>query len=374
MSSAPRILVIGGAGFIGSHTADALLASGRQVRVLDNLQARVHPHGKPTYLPPAADFRHGDASDRVALANALDGVSSVFHFAAYQDYLPDFSTFIRVNVESTALLFELIVERGLPVRKVVVASSQAVYGEGLYRCEEHGTVAPCPRSVEALERADWDARCPLCVGPLTRLDTPESHVSPQNAYGASKLGQEVMALTLGRQYGIPTTALRYSIVQGPRQSFYNAYSGACRIFSLSHFLGRTPTIYEDGLQLRDFVNIQDVVAANLLVHDHREADYEIFNVGGGRAYTIREFEAIVAREFGHVPSTMVSRKFRFGDTRHIISDISKLRALGWSPSRTADDSVAAYVAWLRTERIEDALAVADAHMRQLRVVRSTADA
>lgn len=365
------VLVTGGAGFIGSHTVDALLGRGYAVRVLDILHPRIHPRGKPLHLPAEVEFIRGDASNRADLDHALQGVRYVYHLAAYQDYLPDFSTFFHVNVESTALLFELIVERHRTVEKVVVASSQAVYGEGRYYCELDETVYPRLREEGRLSRGEWEPLCPTCGGIPVWQPTDESTVNPQNAYAISKYGQEMIGLTLGRRYHIPTVALRYSIVQGPRQSFYNAYSGACRIFCLALHLDHAPPVYEDGRQVRDYVNIRDVVAANLLVLERPEADYQVFNVGGGRGYSVLEFAAIVARVFGKNIRPDVRGAYRVGDTRHIVSDISKLQALGWSPRYTPEDSVRDYVAWLREqENVENVVAYAERHMRQLHVVRA----
>ena len=176
--------------------------------------------------------------------------------------------------------------------------------------------------------------------------TPERISNPQNAYGMSKLGEEMVAINLGRRYGIPTVALRYSIVQGPRQSVYNVYSGACRIFCLSYLQDVAPTLYEDGGAIRDYVNIDDVVDANMLVLEDDRAAGRVFNVGGGKAVTIREFADVVMRQYGSDQPGVVTGEYRFGDTRHILSDISALRALGWEPQHTPADSVAAYAAWL----------------------------
>ena len=276
-----RILITGGAGFIGSHTADALIAKGHQVRLLDNLQQPVHLKGKPAYLAREAEFIYGDVRDRQVLAYALQDVDAVYHFAAYQDYLPDFSTYFDVNSVGTARIYELIVERKLPIQRVVVASSQAVLGEGLYECGAHGRTVPDIRLEQQLRRGDWEHHCAQCGAVMKPLPTPESSINPQNQYALSKHSTESIAVHLGRRYGIPSVAMRYSIVQGPRQSFYNAYSGAMRIFALHLYFNRPPVIYEDGGQLRDYVNVQDVVAANLLVLDDARADHQVFNVGGG---------------------------------------------------------------------------------------------
>jgi dTDP-L-rhamnose 4-epimerase len=365
-----KILVTGGAGFIGSHTCDRLLSRGHEVTVLDALTPPVHRGKPPEYVSAEVDFYEGDTRNRDLVTNLLRRVDAVYHLAAYQDYLPDFSRFSDVNVVSTALLYEIIVAEHLDLARVVVASSQAAMGEGLYRCPVDGEQVPGMRPESALAAGRWDIPCPQCGGTLQMQATPERTSNPQNAYGMSKLGQEMIAINLGRRYGIPTVALRYSIVQGPRQSVYNAYSGACRIFCLSYLLGRAPTLYEDGEAIRDYVNIDDVVDANVLALTDDRAVGRVFNVGGGRGITTREFADIVMRQYGSAEPGVVTGEYRFGDTRHILSDISALRALGWEPRRTPDESVAAYAAWLKgMDGLDGVLAEADARMRALGVVR-----
>jgi len=376
-----RILVTGGAGFIGSHTVDALLEAGHDVRILDNLQRPVHLKGKPSWVPEDAEFVLGDVRDKAMWERCLKGVDAVYHFAAYQDYLPDFSTFFHVNAVSTALLYEVAVEKQLDLAKVVVASSQFVQGEGVYRCLNaecgmRNAVFPGEiRPEEQLNRGRWKMRCPACGGPAEWQWTPETHTSPPNAYAMAKYAQELQAVTFGKRYQLPSVALRYSIVQGPRQSFYNAYSGACRIFSLNYYFDKAPTIYEDGLQCRDFVNIKDVVRANLMALEDNRMNDQIFSVGGGRAYTVKEFAEIVRKEVQKykthaLPKAEVPGLYRFGDTRNACSDISKLKALGWEPQHSPVESVRAYVSWLyEQDNVEDIMEYAIKTMRDLNVVR-----
>jgi dTDP-L-rhamnose 4-epimerase len=344
-----RVLITGGAGFIGSHTADALLARGYRVRVLDSLEPPVHPERRPPrHLDPRVELIEGDVRSADALLAALRGADAVFHLAAFQDYLPAFSRYFDVNVTPTALLYELIVAHKLPVRKAIVASSQATLGEGLYLDAGGKRLVPDIRPDAQLREGRWEIEAPPGYrAPLAWQRSDESLAHPQNQYGISKLAEEAVALSLGKRYEVPTVALRYSIVQGPRQSFFNAYSGACRIFCLSFHQGKEPVIYEDGRQVRDFVNIHDVVDANLAVLESAKADYEVFNVGGERAITVAEFAAVVAEVFGardYAPAP--SGKYRFGDTRHVCSDVSKLKALGWKPRRSVHESVAEYKEWL----------------------------
>ncbi len=366
-----KVLVTGGAGFIGSHTVDRLIEEGYKVKILDNLQKPVHLKGAPSYLNPAAEFILGDVRDRDALENALQGADYVYHLAAYQDYLPDFSTFFHVNSVSTAMIYEIIVARKLPVKKVIVASSQFVQGEGTYRKSDGTLFAPGQRPLTQLEKGEWEWKDEH-GNLLEVMWTPESHANPPNAYAISKYSQELTAMQFGMRYDIPSVALRYSIVQGSRQSFYNAYSGACRIFNLHYFLDKAPTLYEDGLQKRDFINIHDVVDANLLVLKDSRADNNVFCVGGGKEYTVKEFCEIVAEVHNkeHI-QPKIPGEFRLGDTRHTLSDISKLRKLGWEPKRDAYQSVEEYLQYLKEQTdIEDILEYAEKTMKELNVVRT----
>ena len=368
-----KILVTGGAGFIGSHTTDRLIELGHEVIILDALTPPVHRGGPPSYLNPEADFYEGDVRNEALLRNLLRRVDAVYHFAAYQDYLPEFARFSEVNVVSTALLYQIIVEERLEMARVVVASSQAAMGEGLYRCPVDGDQLPGIRSESMLAAGHWDIPCPDCGGPLAMQATTERISNPQNPYGMSKIGQEMVAVHLGRRYQVPTAALRYSIVQGPRQSVFNAYSGACRIFCLHYGEGRAPTLYEDGESLRDYVNINDVVDANILVMQDDRAIGNVFNVGGGVPVSTREFAEVVRQQYDSDRSAIVPGEYRFGDTRHILSDITALKMLGWSPTRTPADSVAAYAEWLEDiDGLDGILDAASASMRSLGVVRKVA--
>ncbi|MCS6843191.1 MAG: NAD-dependent epimerase/dehydratase family protein [Caldilineales bacterium] len=368
------VLVTGGAGFIGSHTVDLLLARGYRVRILDALLPPVHRGGQPPdYLPADAELLVGDVRDRAALRRALEGVELVVHLAAYQDYLTDFSRFFDVNATGTALLYELIVNERLPVRKVVVASSQAVYGEGKYRCPRDGVQYPPLRPESQLRAGQWEVRCPACGRPMQLCPTDEAVVNPHNQYAMSKHAQEMIALNLGQRYGIPTVALRYSITQGPRQSFRNAYSGICRIFVTRLLAGRAPVAYEDGRQLRDYVSVEDVARANLLALEDPRADYQAFNVGGGQAVSVLEYAALAAEVLGVDIPVQVPGEYRFGDTRHIVSDIGKLQALGWQPQTSLRQIIADYAEWAsRQPDLQDYSERAEQVMKAVGAVRRAA--
>jgi len=367
-----RVLVTGGAGFIGSHTVDLLLARGHEVRILDALLPPVHRGGQPpAYLPPEAELMVGDVRDRDAWQRALQGVQAVFHFAAYQDYLPDFSTFFHVNAVGTALLYELAVAQHLPLQKIVIASTQAIYGEGRYLCQRDGFQYPGPRSEAQLQAHEWDPRCPRCGQALKPQLTPEdATISPHNSYAMSKFSEETLALNLGKRYGLPTVALRYSITQGARQSFRNAYSGAMRIFAMQALAGQPLTVYEDGRQLRDFVYVGDVARANLLVFEDPRADYQVYNVGAGKASTVLELAECVAEHAGTGSRPLVLGEYRFGDTRHIVSDVSRLRALGWEPQGSIASNTDEYLGWASSQPgFRNTADEARSYMRQVGAVR-----
>ena len=348
-----KVLVTGGAGFIGSHTVDLLLEKGHSVRILDGLKPPVHLAGKiPDYvLEDQVEFVHGDIRDRSTWETALDTVNAVFHLAAYQDYLPDFSTFFHTNTVSTALLYEIIVEKRLPVQKVIVASSQAAYGEGKFQCSHCAEKESYPhlRPESQLKKGVWDVLCPTCQRPMEPQWTDEAVVNPHNQYATSKYTQELVSLNLGQRYKIPTVCMRYSIVQGPRQSFRNAYSGVLRIFTQRLVNGKTAVCYEDGRQLRDYVSVFDVARANLLVLEDERADFQVFNVGGNRQVTVIDYARLIAEHCGVEMEPEVPGLYRFGDTRHVFSDISHLRALGWEPRVSLEEISRGYIDWARSQ-------------------------
>ncbi len=374
-----KVLVTGGAGFIGSHTVDKLIELGHEVRILDCLKKPVHLKGMPPWINQQAEFVLGDVRNKDDLQSAMQGVDAIYHLAAYQDYLPDLSNFFATNAVSTALIYEIIVEQNLDIQKVIVASSQFVQGEGKYRCSNcQAKNSPLMRVEKDLIKRSWEHRCSSCQTPLSWEWTDENHIAPPNAYALSKHSQEQQAIAFGERYGIPSVALRYSIVQGARQSFYNAYSGACRIFCLNYYFAKAPTLYEDGGQFRDFVNIHDVVDANLLALTNSQMDGNVFNVGGGKAYTIKQFADIVRDEVQHhhlqpLPEALIPAAYRFGDTRNACSDISKLKSTGWRPRYSPVDSVKEYVDWLYAQdNVEDILEYAEQTMKKLDVVRNSA--
>ncbi len=343
-----KILVTGGAGFIGSHTVDLLLEKGYQVKVLDILQPRVHPHGKPKYLSSSVEFIQGDVSNKSTLEKVMDGVQGIFHLAAYQDYMTDFSNFIRVNTLSTALIFEIIVEKKLDIKKIVLASSQSTYGEGKYKCKIHGIQFPDSRSVEQLDKGDWEMHCPQnnCKEYLEPVLIDEEVTNPFTAYGISKESLEKLACKLGKRYNIPTASMRYSIVQGPRNSFFNAYSGVCRIFTLRIINDKPPVIYEDGKQLRDYVHVLDVARANVLTFEDERANFESFNVGGKEGTNLIDYTNTLIKVANKKVDPIIPGYYRYGDTRHTVSGSEKLKRLGWKNKYSLEDIFRDYLKWV----------------------------
>jgi len=324
------------------------LSDGFRVRVLDSLEAKIHPHGRPGYLPRNIEFIQGSVTNKEVLRRALEGVDIVSHQAAYQDYMPDFSRFLHVNGVGTALIYELIVEHRLPVKKIIVASSQAVYGEGQYECPQHGFFLPKPRSQQQLSRGDWEVPCPVCGERAHTRLLEENYNNPYNQYAVSKLTEEKTALGLGWLHGIPTVALRYSITQGARQSLYNQYSGVCRIF-FSRALGDLPLIiYEDGQQTRDFVHVQDVVDANMLVLEQDAANFQAFNVGSGASMSVTAYAHAVLKKLSSTVRLQISGEYRRGDNRHSVSSVEKLSQLGWRPRRTLSVILDDFFEWIES--------------------------
>ena len=361
-----HVLITGGAGFIGSHLADELLARGYAVRALDRLSPQVHGEqaGRPAYLSPEVELVVGDVCDPTAVRAALRGVDAVFHLAAavgVGQSMYAVEHYTRTNNVGTAVLLEALAER--PVERLVVASSMSIYGEGLYRGPDGVVRHGVERPLEQLRRGDWEVR-----GEdgelLAPLPTPESKTPTlASVYALSKYDQERLCLMIGRAYGIPAVALRFFNVYGPRQALSNPYTGVLAIFAARLLNGNAPSIFEDGLQQRDFVSVYDVARACRLALESPAAG-EVFNVGSGHAYTVREIGERLAAvmDRGYVEPE-ITGKYRVGDIRHCHADITKARTvLGYVPRVGLDDGLAELASWLEGQVAHDRVEQASAEL------------
>src|SRR5882724_7196518 len=373
---AKRALVTGGAGLIGSHVVDLLVNEGWQVRALDNLEPQTHRRGKPTWINKKAEFTYGDLRDRDTIIAALDKTDVVFHQAAYGGYMPEITKFVHVNSLGTAQMLEVIREKALPVKKVVVASSQAVYSEGAGDCPKHGLVFPAVRPVEQLRKGDWEARCPLCGATTTSVPTPENApVGGETVYGLTKVDQERLVLLWGKQLGIPTVALRYSCTYGPRQSIFNPYTGVIAIFCTRLLNNLPPVLYEDGEQTRDFSFVEDIARANLLAAENYKLDGLPVNVGSGEAVSVRMLAQLISDALDIHIEPMVRGEFRPGEIRHLISDTRRIAKSGFSPRTDFETGLARYIDWIRARAdVRDYFSAAESVLRAAGIVQGSSSA
>jgi dTDP-L-rhamnose 4-epimerase len=367
-----HLLVTGGAGFVGSHLVDALVAGGHRVRVLDALLPQVHAAGWPCHLHPLAELVRGDVGDREALSYALDGVEAVFHLAAevgVGQSMYEMGRYVQGNSLGTATLLEALVERRRQIRKLIVASSNTVYGEGAYRCPACGAATPRLRPVAQLLERRWEVECAACESVLEPVPTSEDKpLQPGSVYAVTKQDQEQMCLLIGRAYDIPTVALRFFNIYGTRQALSNPYTGVCAIFSARLLNGSRPLIFEDGEQTRDLIHVSDIVRANLLALETDRADYQAVNVGTGRATSIREIARLLAQGLGAGAEPEITGRYREGDTRHCIADITRVRALlGFEPRVRLEEGIAELLEWVRRQDATDLVlrATRELEVRQL---------
>jgi dTDP-L-rhamnose 4-epimerase len=370
-----KVLVTGGAGFIGSHLVDALVARGHAVRVFDSLDPQVHgpARARPDYLHRDAELQIGDVRDRAAVRRALEGVEVVFHEAAavgVGQSMYEIEHYVSANSLGAAVLLEAIVERRAELRRVVVASSMSLYGEGAYRNAAGAVVAPRLRSEAQLaarrfELEDADGR------PLVPVPTPESKsLHPTSVYAVTKRDHEELFLAVGAAYGIPTVALRYFNAYGTRQSLSNPYTGVIAIFAGRLLNGLAPVLYEDGGQSRDFVHVSDVVAANLCALESDAAVGGVYNVGTGRATTVHAVAELLGRTLGVAIEPVVEGRFRAGDIRHCIGDPSAAaRDLGFEARTSLADGMRELLAWLRTQAPVDRVDRAREELRRRGLTR-----
>src|SRR5438094_4194968 len=345
-----RALVTGAAGLIGSHVVDFLVREGWQVRALDNLEPQTHRRVKPAWLNPKAEFIHGDLRDRDTITAALAGVDIVFHQAAYGGYMPEIVKFVHVNSLGTAQMLEVIREKNLPIKKIIVASSQAVYSEGAGECPKHGLVFPSVRPIEQLRGGDWQVHCPICGAITKSVSTSENApVGGETVYGLTKVDQERLVLLWGKQVGIPTVGLRYSCTYGPRQSIFNPYTGVISIFCTRLLNNLPPVLYEDGQQTRDFSFVEDIARANLLTAETDHLDGLAVNVGSEKGVSNRQVAGIVSSALKIDIEPEARGEFRPGKMLHLTSDTARIRSAGYQPQIKLEEGIERYIDWMRSQ-------------------------
>jgi dTDP-L-rhamnose 4-epimerase len=353
-----RILVTGGAGFVGSHTVDALVRAGHRVRVFDNLTPQVHPNGWPAYLCAGAEVVHGDMRDLNAVRRAVQGMEVIYHLAAavgVGQSMYEIARYMESNTQGTANLLQALLDSKLQFEKLIQASSMSIYGEGQYCCPAHGEIAASPRAPAQLRARKWELRCPACGGDMMPVATSETKpLQCTSIYALSKKDQEEMTLLFGRTYNVPAVALRYFNIYGTRQSLSNPYTGVAAIFASRLLNGNAPMIFEDGQQQRDFVSVHDVVQANLLAMERNEANGMALNIGSGEAVSIEGVAMALSEAMDVQVPTEITGRYRAGDIRHCFADISAAgRLLGYEPQFRFGQGVRELVAWLREQAAED---------------------
>jgi len=349
-----NVLVTGGAGYIGSHLVDALVARDYQVTVLDSLEPQVHRSGTwPSYANPQAHYVQGDVRDRSVVEPLVLASQAVVHFGAAVSVgqsMYQVDRYVDVNTRGTALLLDILVNARHAVEKVIVASSIGVYGEGAYACATHGAVAPTIRTESQLAARDWEQRCPQCGEHVVSVPTREDKaLYRDNIYSMTKYHQEEMVLLIGKTYGIPSVAPRFFNVYGPRQSLSNPYAGVAAIWLSRLLNGKPPVVFEDGGQLRDFVSIHDVVDCLILMLENPGADYLPVNVGSGETVTILDIADRLRRLLGSSIEPQITQTGRRFDIRHNTADITRAReALGFAPKVSLDQGFAELIEWAKT--------------------------
>lgn len=357
-----KILITGGAGFIGSHLVDELVKQGHCVKIYDNLQPQVHGRRRkiPEYLNKDAEFINADILDKEKFYKALRGVDMLFHQAALVGVgqsMYEIARYTEGNTLGAATMLDVIANKKHDLKKMIIASSMSIYGEGKYKCKECGVVFPKLRPEKQLKAKVWEMLCPLCHKEAEPMLTDETKpLFPTSIYAINKRDHEEMFFAIGKAYKIPTVALRYFNVYGPRQALSNPYTGVCAIFSARILNNNSPVIFEDGLQSRDFIHIKDVVLANMLAMKEEKANYEVFNVGTGIATNILKIAEVLIKKLKPYKKLKpeIKNDFRQGDIRHCFADITKInKALGFTPSISFEEGIDDLIGWVRKQTCED---------------------
>lgn len=364
-----KILVTGGAGFIGSFLVDELIKKGYKVRILDNLSEQVHEGKVPEYLNKKAEFIQGDIRDIKVLESALKNIDAVYHMAAavgvaQSNY--EVSRYMEVNTLGTANLLNILANNKTSVKKLIVPSSNTGLGEGNYSCKKCGTVRPPLRLEKQLKRKDWNMYCPYCSNIIEPIPTNElANEYPNSMYAIGKKSQQDMSLLFGSMYNFPVTVLRFFNVYGPRQSLSNPYTGVSAIFISRLKNNQKVPVYEDGLQSRDFISVHDVVSALVKSLKSKKANNQLINIGSGKATSILELAKTFEKLLDKEDLVEISHKFRKGDIRHCFADISKARQiLNWAPKVSLEKGFKELIEWSKNQEAKDNFNKANEELKQ----------
>ena len=365
-----NVLITGGAGFVGSHLADGALNKGYKVRVLDNLDPQVHGKNSrvPDYLNKEVEFIKGDIRNIEIVEKAIKGIDYIFHDASavgVGQSMYKIRHYIDVNDTGTAALWDVLINKKNRIKKLVIASSMSIYGEGAYVCKGCGPVYPKNRTDRDLKNKIWECRCPFCNKEVKSTPTNEDKpLNPTSVYALSKKQQEDLCLLIGRTYKIPTVALRYFNIYGPRQALSNPYTGVAAIFSSSLLNNNRPIVYEDGMQTRDYVHVKDIVRANLMAIENSNADYDLFNVGSERPMSVLGLAKILIKNLKRDLEPKVFHEYRSGDIRHCYADCSKIKSkIGFKTSVKFEDGIKDLINWVVQQKAKDLTQLASEELK-----------
>ena len=361
-SGIKNVLITGGAGFIGSNLAVKLISKGYFITVLDNLSPQVHGKNpekdSPLYrsIKNKVKFIKGNVTSSRDVISVLKEQDAVIHLAAETgtgQSMYEIKKYTDVNIGGTANILDVVANKSNSIKKIIVASSRAIYGEGKYRCPEHDVVFPSERKNKDMLNGDFNCKCPICGKKVKLLSTCEnSKPNPVSLYGITKLNQEQMVMMIGKSLGIPSVALRYQNVYGPGQSLSNPYTGILSIFSTRIKNGNNINVFEDGNESRDFVYIDDAVDATILGLEKPEADFEIFNVGAGKPIDVVTVADTLIREYNSNVEVEITGNYRIGDIRHNYADLNKIHsAIGFHPKVDFKNGIKKFVQWVNLQDI-----------------------
>ena len=355
-----RILIIGGAGFIGSHLSIELNKQGHAITVMDNLLPQVHGLDKNSYtfnsIKDKTKFMLGDVRSRDDLLEALRNQDVVIHLASETgtgQSMYQIANYAETNMQGTSLLADVILNNNLNIEKVILSSSRSIYGEGKYYCDAHGAVYPDSRKVELLDHGDYDCKCPTCGNNVVLMPTDEeSAVKPISFYAVTKYTQELIFKTVFSSVNIPFIIFRFQNVYGPGQSLSNPYTGILSIFSTQIKNEKNLNIFEDGLESRDFVYIDDVVSAISSCITNHNADNQILNVGSGERQSVLSIANLLKKLYSSNVEINVSGNYRLGDIRHNYADLNKITSLlNYQPKVSISEGISNFINWVENQEV-----------------------